>query len=296
MQSVFVKSVLRAASFLVLLAFFGFVVFLFLYFCHRVGEGDSYARSSGGATIEFGPTVSPANGTLVFSSFKTGRGDLYLSDEKGKAVWQLTRDEWCEGSPTFSPNGKQIVYIKETPQASTINAYKGEVWVMNADGTDARAVTHDETNYSDPVFSADGKSVYATRLTPSMKVSIAELFRVAVDGNSAPVLLPSRSWREPADIPKGDRWAQGGVSPDKKWMVFTSDPYSQSISVSRMDEGEGDARQIFQSKERNYLTGPEFSRDGKSIFFSETGMDGPIQISRVAFDGSGYTRIAATNR
>ena len=274
---------------------FGFVAFCVLYLVHRVGEGDSYSRSAGGsASLDFGPVVSLATGRVVFASFQTGRGDLYMVDAQGSHMRQLTRNNDCESSPVFSPNGKQIAFIKETPQAWSINGYKGQAWVMDADGTHAHAVTHDETNYIEPTFSADGKFLYLVRLTPSAKVNLAQLFRVNVDGNHDPVPVPGGTDRQPAPIPEGDQRA-ANLSPDKKRevSVYWSHDYQALRLVPAKSKGAATHTVL---KLKTDLSNPCFSKDGHWLFFHEGNRFGPIALSKVAINGTGYKRVAQTSR
>lgn len=64
------------------------------------------------------PAVSTDGSHLVFTSARTGEGDLYLMDSATKQVKQLTNyaagPEWY---PRWSPTAKSLVYVQHTPES-----------------------------------------------------------------------------------------------------------------------------------------------------------------------------------
>jgi Tol biopolymer transport system component len=65
-----------------------------------------------------------------------GKGEVAVIDANGTGLRVLTHDKVTETSPVWSPNHEQIAFIKPKPHTSD------QVWVMNADGTNQRALTH----------------------------------------------------------------------------------------------------------------------------------------------------------
>src|SRR5215216_7161690 len=100
-------------------------------------------------------TLSPDGRTIVFTSLKDGDLDIYTMSVDGSNVRRLTDAAGYDGGPFFSPDGKQIVYRAYHPTDSAelatyrdlldqrlVRPSKMEIWVMNADGTGQRQVTH----------------------------------------------------------------------------------------------------------------------------------------------------------
>ena len=70
--------------------------------------------------------------------------------------YQLTHALHYGASP--SPDGKRLATI------TALNG-KGQLFIMNADGSGALQVTHDEADYDDPAWSPDGRWIALTSLT-----------------------------------------------------------------------------------------------------------------------------------
>ncbi|MBP7146582.1 MAG: S9 family peptidase [Acidobacteria bacterium] len=107
-----------------------------------------------------GLDVAPDGRQLVYAlqSFDLPRGksnkDLYRIDVAGGAPRRLTwTSDHDESAPTFSPDGRQITFVAaredDTPQ----------LWLLPADGGEARELTKLSTGVSDPLWSPDGRSI-----------------------------------------------------------------------------------------------------------------------------------------
>jgi TolB protein len=53
---------------------------------------------------------SPDGEWIVFESWRTGNGDIYLMRPDGSDLQQLTTSGAEDGNPTFSPDGRYIVF------------------------------------------------------------------------------------------------------------------------------------------------------------------------------------------
>lgn len=90
---------------------------------------------------------------------------LFLIDlaQNHKAT-QLTKDFHSRGGFSFSPDAKQIVYVSTPPVKTHPDRLRRQsIWIMNADGSNARTLLDDEKwAYGSPRFAEDGKSLYFT--------------------------------------------------------------------------------------------------------------------------------------
>ena len=117
-------------------------------------------------------TVSPKGDKIIFTSMRNGDIDLYTMNIDGTHVQQITNTVGYDGGACFSPDGKKIVWRASRPQTEAeVKEYKDllaqglvmptkmEVFVANADGSDAHQVTHlGKANWA-PSFMPDGKRI-----------------------------------------------------------------------------------------------------------------------------------------
>jgi TolB protein len=95
-------------------------------------------------------------GKIVFHSNR-GRGDLdvYVMNADGTDQTAITSDDNEDIDPTWSPNGKLIAFNRFPADFSGC-----EVYVMNADGSGVRQLTHGGTPYDfGGIWSPDGKQI-----------------------------------------------------------------------------------------------------------------------------------------
>jgi TolB protein len=115
-------------------------------------------------------TISPKGDKMVFTSMRDGDLDLYTMDLKGKNVKRITNTLGYDGGAWFSPDGTKIIWRASRPTTvDEIKEYKEliaenlvapthmEVWIANADGSNAHQVTNLEQANWAPNFTPDGK-------------------------------------------------------------------------------------------------------------------------------------------
>ena len=117
-------------------------------------------------------TLSYDGKKMIYCSVKDGDLDLYVMElATGKEI-KVTNTLGYDGGAWFSPDGKKIVWRASRPtSAEDVAEYKSllkeglvaptqmEVWVANADGTDAKQITHlGQANWA-PNFTPDGKHI-----------------------------------------------------------------------------------------------------------------------------------------
>jgi len=91
------------------------------------------------------PDWSPDGRRISFSSLRNGRVWVAVMDADGSNQKLL-----AEGvAPDWSPDGKQIAFSRPD----------GQIWVMNADGSDIRRITQSNTFKGGPSWSPDGKQM-----------------------------------------------------------------------------------------------------------------------------------------
>jgi Tol biopolymer transport system component len=141
--------------------------------------------------------LSPDGKRIVFTSLKDGDLDIYTMNADGTDVRRLTNTPGYDGGAWWSPDGKQIVYRANHPTDSTeLRAYrdllaqrlvrpaKVELFIMNADGSDQRQITHLGGANFGPSWTPDGKRIIFASNYLSPRSGNFDLFLVNPDGTA----------------------------------------------------------------------------------------------------------------
>ncbi len=104
------------------------------------------------------------SGTLVFESDVAGRPGLYTLDLARGVVTRLVGDANSRAqTPRWSPDGRQVVFASNRAHYVGSPAETGtpdfDLWLVDADGRNARRLTTDPANDSDPAWTPDGAGV-----------------------------------------------------------------------------------------------------------------------------------------
>ena len=108
-------------------------------------------------------TWSPNGNDVVFQGMSEGQGDLYMYSFDTKKIRQLTNDKYSDYQPSFSRDGKKIIfssdrttYDQSLSQDITFNL--AELDIATGKITDIKVFNG--ANNLDPEYSSDGKQVY----------------------------------------------------------------------------------------------------------------------------------------
>jgi hypothetical protein len=106
---------------------------------------------------------SPDGKNIVFQGLAEGQGDLYMYNFDTRKVTQLTNDKYSDYQPSFSRDGKKIIfssdrttYDQSTSQDITFNL--AELDLATGNVTDIRLFNG--ANNLNPQYSSDGSQIY----------------------------------------------------------------------------------------------------------------------------------------
>ncbi len=140
--------------------------------------------------------LSPDGKRIVFTSLKDGDLEIYTMNVDGSDVRRLTHTPGYDGGPWWSPDGTQIVYRAYHPTDPTelkdyqdllaqriVRPSKMELWVMNADGSGQRQITHLGGANFGPSWTPDGKHIIFSSNYTNPHGSNFDLYVVGLDGS-----------------------------------------------------------------------------------------------------------------
>jgi TolB protein len=116
-------------------------------------------------------TVSPKGDRIVFTSDRDGDLDIYTMNLDGSDVKRLTDAPGYDGGAYFSWDGKRIVWrapnpddvdpkeVKALLDRQLVRPTKLEIWVMDADGSHKKMVTHNGAANFGPFWHPDNRHV-----------------------------------------------------------------------------------------------------------------------------------------
>jgi Tol biopolymer transport system component len=187
-------------------------------------DGSDIRRLTRNDGYDAEATVSPGGKRVVFTSTRDQDIELYSMNPDGTDVRRITHRVGYDGGAFFSPDGTRIVWrsmYPETPEDTVdylrlleqrlVRPSRLEIWVANADGSDARQVTRlGGANFA-PFFHPDGKRIVFASNHFAPRSRNFDLYLVNLDGTGLEPVTTS---------PEFDGFPM--FSPDGQRLVFAS--------------------------------------------------------------------------
>jgi Tol biopolymer transport system component len=169
-------------------------------------------------------TISPDGKKMIYTSDKDGDIDLYIMNLKTGKEKRITNTLGYDGGAWFSPDGKKIIWRASRPKSEAeIKEYKDllaenmvaptnmEVFVANADGSNAHQVTNfGQANWA-PCFFPDSKRIIFASNHGSKRGFPFNLYSINEDGSNLQKLTNEKIF---------DAFPM--FSPDGKKIIFCS--------------------------------------------------------------------------
>jgi TolB protein len=242
--------------------------------CIINADGSDYRRlTRDDNALHFYSSLAPDGNSVVFSSNRSGRLEIYEMDLNGN-LWQVTRGLERVFAPSISPDGRQIVFTHQT------GGYQ-EVWVMNRDGSSPyRVYGQPQGEGWDPVWSPDGNQIMFAGGSPGN----VQIYTINKDGSDLRQVTSMEDLRGRSD------WSPGG----KIIATYAGKPWVRELYLLNID-GTG-LKQI--SSGGNNLA-PSFSPDGEWIVFTSYldnyRDDDGCELYIMRIDGSDIRRLTNNN-
>lgn len=226
------------------------------------------------------PDWSPDGRHFAFSSNQGGaRYRIYVAEANGAHAAAVTQpgSGAADFMPAWSPDGSQIAFERRTPAGNSYN-----LLVVNADGTNARQLTHRRGFDGTPSWSPDGRVLFvsdrpAGRRPQRCDVCSALYIMRLSDGRTARITRRSVNSLMPA-------WSRDGM-----YIAWGRGPtVDAALRFYVMRSDRTDVRQLDRSGES-----PAWSPDSRTIVYSSDGglaligVDGTARRQLTSDGGSG---------
>ncbi len=161
----------------------------------RVDGSDLRPLTANGA-YNAEATVSPDGSRIIFTSTMDGDIELYSMKTDGTDVRRITHRVGYDGGAFYSPDGSRIVWRAAYPQSAAdtadylrllknrlVRPARVELWVANADGSDARQITRlGGANFA-PFWHPDGQRIIFSSNHKNPRSGRFDLYLINADGS-----------------------------------------------------------------------------------------------------------------
>ena len=239
--------------------------------------GGAPTRIAEGLAYEQQPRFSPDGRRIAFTSDRGGGDNIWVMNVDGSDKRQVTKEDFrLLNQPSWSPDGRFIVAKKHFTTGRSLGT--GEVWLYHVSGGGGvqlvkRASEQLQKELGEPIYAADGKSVFYTRdITPG------PVFEYAQDSNTD-LFNIERYDLETGEVTTAVSGVGGSVrptpSPDGRRIAFVRRERARSKLYVK-DLATGEERKVYDALDQDVqetwaVTGVypnmAWTPDGKTVVF-----------------------------
>lgn len=215
-------------------------------------DGRNVVQITNDGVPHMSPSWSPDGSKLTYTSFKTGRAQIYVYNLLTRKSLALTRTSGNTSGAEWHPDGKSIAFSMSSEGKTAIYTMK------SFDGTEVKPLVQGSGLEVEPAYSPDGKFLaFASGRFGNPHLFVRDLStggdtRITFAGwyNSSP------SWR-----PDGKKIIFAGYDREiDRYDLFTVNPDGRQLERITLDQGDNE--------------NPTFSPDGRFVLFQSNRRDG----------------------
>ena len=221
-----------------------------------------------------------AQARIAFASDRDGNWEIYVMDVNGGNPRNLTNDPSDDRDPSWSPDGKHIVFFSNRDGHVIDGRPTSEIYVMDADGGNPQNLTNDRNDDRFPSWSPDGKRIAFV----SDRDGAPRYFDIYVmdadGGNLQRLTSDPRDDRNPSWSPDGERIVFGA----RREGHFET-KFAVTYEIYVMDADGGNPQRLTENRKNDW--GPSWSPDGKRITFASDRKGDLVNIEIYVMDADG---------
>jgi TolB protein len=215
-------------------------------------DGRNVVQITNDGVPHMSPSWSPDGSKLTYTSFKSGRAQIYVYNLLTRKSLPLTRTSGNTSGAEWHPDGKSIAFSMSSEGKTAIYTMK------SFDGTEVKPLVQGSGLEVEPAYSPDGKFIaFASGRFGNPHLFVRDLStggdtRITFAGwyNSSP------SWR-----PDGKKLIFAGYDREiDRYDLFTVNPDGRQLERITLDQGDNE--------------NPTFSPDGRFVLFQSNRRDG----------------------
>ena len=216
------------------------------------------------------------NTRIAFNSYLDGDSDIYIINPDGTGLLNITDDEYNNFLPSWSPDGRKIVYTSRP---------EDDIYIIDINGKNKRNLTNSSNYASFPDWSPDGEKIIYMSETNTNKQEY-NIFVINTDGSNL-IQLTDNSC-----VNTYPKW-----SPDGNKIAFISNR-NGSFDLFTMDVNGRNVKYLatltnIQTLDIIEALSLSWSPDGSKIAFTAESQ-GNFDIFTINVDGTGMTNITET--
>ena len=181
-----------------------------IYRAHPDGRG--LERLTDDPAFDDQAALSPDGRTLAFVSTRSGHAEIWTLDLASKKLRNIVQHEGGHFRPAWSPDGRWIAVSsdRDSPKPRRPDGFetiqRTEIYVMRADGSGWRQVTHTNSYAGSPRWSADGKQIVFYKASFEDVIRISDPRHLRATTQIAVVDVASGEEKELSQG-KGEKWS-----------------------------------------------------------------------------------------
>ena len=247
--------------------------------CIIRADGSGYAQLTSGSSNSYYPAISHDGSDVVYAVNQYDGFDLYrlIPDAVGgpretrSRLKRLTDYVGNAFSPSFSPDGRQILFVNK------VEDQPAAIWLMGRNGEDPHPIYSPSRNVVGATWSPDG-----TRVAFTMAAEASFRYEIYVLDLGDTTALPRKVPSQIADIGGSLSW-----SPDQSHLLIFAGP-AAAREIFSLDLANGAATQLTFGGNN---ASASYSPDGSQIVFNSLRNGGQADLYIMLADGHSMRRL-----